>query len=223
MSMPTPPFADRLKAEPAGPGGSAGPADAVPSTERDMTVLFTDIANFTGTCARFGAARAADFLNRHFAMLAGCVEVEGGTIDKFMGDALMAFWGAPAEQPDHAARACRAACAIARAVDKDNRLRRAAGEAPVRLRVGIHSGPMMVGHIGVPARMSYTIVGEAVNTGQRIEALGKRLGDPHAAVTILVSGDTAARLGGSMPLEPLGEHALRGRQAPIRVHRLRAS
>ncbi|MFQ5974312.1 MAG: adenylate/guanylate cyclase domain-containing protein, partial [Alphaproteobacteria bacterium] len=145
------------------------------SEERELTVMFTDIVGFTTLSETMPAAETAAFLNDHFALLGASVEAEGGTIDKFIGDALMAFWGAPDEQEDNADRACRAARAIRRAVDRDNVRRQKEGRAPVRLRIGIHTGPVVVGNIGAPGRMNYTIVGDTVNTGQRVEALGKEL------------------------------------------------
>ena len=137
--------------------------------EREVTVLFTDIADFTGLAERLSASDTAAFLNHHFGLLAACVEAEDGTIDKFIGNSLMAFWGAPESQPDHAARACRAARAIAAAIIGDNRHRRELGMPPVRIRVGIHTGPAMVGNIGAPGRINYTLVGDIVNIAQRIE------------------------------------------------------
>jgi class 3 adenylate cyclase len=192
---------------------------ALPSVERELTVLFTDIAGFTSAVEHLPAKDTADFLNRHFALLGACVEAEGGTIDKFIGDALMAFWGAPERQPDHARRAARAALAIAEAVRADNRRRREAGEPPVRLRIGIHTGRMVAGDIGAPGRMNYTIVGDAVNIGNRLEELGRAL-LPEEEVVALVSGDTASRLGADMPLAPLGPQPVRGREESIMVFRL---
>ena len=123
----------------------------VHSVERELTVLFTDIAGFTTASEGMPAAATAEFLNRHFALLSACVEAEGGTIDKFIGDSVMAFWGAPDRQADHAERACRAALAMARAVRDDNAARTAAGLPPVRMRIGIHTGSVVVGNIGAPA------------------------------------------------------------------------
>ncbi|NNG04522.1 MAG: adenylate/guanylate cyclase domain-containing protein [Inquilinus sp.] len=197
-----------------------GGADSVRSVDRELTVLFTDIAGFTSISEGLTAAETAAFLNHHFALLAECIEVEGGTIDKFIGDAVMAFWGAPDRQPDHADRACRAALAIAEALRADNAERRAAGLAPVRLRIGIHSGPMVVGNIGAPGRMNYTIVGDAVNTGNRLEQLSKELADGDGDVDILISGATAGRLDADFRLTPRGRRPIRGRQEEIEVFRL---
>ena len=82
------------------------------SEERPVTVLFTDIVGFTTVCEKLDATQVADFLNRHFGLLAGCIEAEGGTVDKYIGDSVMAFWGAPDDQPDQAERACREVLAL---------------------------------------------------------------------------------------------------------------
>ena len=194
--------------------------EAVGSEERELTVLFTDVVGFTALSERSTAAEVASFLNEHFALLASCVEAESGTIDKFIGDALMAFWGAPDHQSDTAPRACRAAQAMARAVAADNERREAAGMLPIGIRIGIHTGPVVVGNIGAPGRINYTIVGDSVNIGQRLEALGKTLGDGQP-VSILISGATAERLDDGFALEPAGDFAVKGRSEPVKVYRLR--
>ena len=190
------------------------------STERELTVLFTDIVGFTTTAETLPAAETADLLNRHFALLGASVDAEEGTIDKFIGDSLMAFWGAPDEQPDHAERACRAVLAMGRAIREENAARRLQGEPPLGLRVGVHTGRMVVGNIGAPDRMNYTIVGDPVNIGQRLEQLGKQFAAPGIEVTALISGDTAAALPPGFPLTSRGFHAIRGRQAEVEVFEL---
>jgi class 3 adenylate cyclase len=196
-----------------------GEDTGLPSVERELTVLFTDIGGFTTAAEHLPAQETAAFLNEHFALLGACVEAEGGTIDKFIGDSLMAFWGAPEHQPDHAQRAARAALAIAGAVRADNARRRADGRQAVHLRIGIHTGRMVAGDIGAPGRMNYTIVGDAVNIGNRLEELGKTLA-PQDEVVVLASGETVAGLGRDMPLAPLGPQPVRGRDEAIEVYRL---
>ncbi len=195
-----------------------------PSVEREVTVMFTDIAGFTGLSEGSPASEVAAFLNRHFALLAGCIEDEDGTVDKFIGDSVMAFWGAPEDQPDHAERAARAASAIIRAVATDNAKRVEAGEMPVRVRVGLHSGPVTVGNIGAPGRINYTIIGDTVNIGQRLEQLGKEIvageDDRGIDVIVLASAATAALLGPEIARENLGGQRLRGRDEIIEVVRL---
>ncbi|MGP1394052.1 MAG: adenylate/guanylate cyclase domain-containing protein [Inquilinaceae bacterium] len=194
--------------------------EQVRSIERQLTVMFTDIAGFTGAAESLPAAETAAFLNDHFASVGGCVDAEGGTIDKFIGDGLMAFWNAPDKQADHAERACRAALAIADAVDRDNAALRDAGRPAVGLRIGIHTGAVVVGNIGAPGRMNYTIVGDPVNTCSRLEELGHDLAVPGRATTILISADTAALLGPGFTLVSCGRHVMRGRQEPVEVFRL---
>jgi class 3 adenylate cyclase len=119
------------------------------------------------------AAEIADFLNHHFALVAKCVEAEGGTVDKYIGDSVMAFWGAPEPQPDHTERACRAAIGVSIALKSDNMARKREGKPPVRVRIGVHTGEVVVGNIGAPGRINYTIVGDTVNAASRLEQLCK--------------------------------------------------
>ena len=108
------------------------------SEDRKVSVLFADIVGFSAFAERRPASEVAAFLNRHFALVDGCVEVWEGTIDKYIGDAVMAFWGAPENQPDHAARACRAALGVAATLRADNKERSRRGLPPVRVRMGVH-------------------------------------------------------------------------------------
>jgi adenylate cyclase len=192
-----------------------GELAALPSEMREVTVLFTDIVAFTARTESMGAAATAEFLNHHFALVTACIEAEDGIIDKYIGDAVMALWGALESQADHAARAARAARAIARAVREDN----AGRMPPVRMRMGMHSGPVVVGNIGTPTRMNYTVVGDTVNTAQRLENLAKEL-LPEADVAILLSESTASALPGEIPVHPLGTHQLRGIGGAARVFAL---
>lgn len=193
--------------------------DEVASEERELTVMFTDIAGFTAMSEQLTAAEVARFLNEHFSLLASCVEAEEGTIDKYIGDALMAFWGAPDAQADHALRACRAALAIAQAMTADMAARQAEGQPAARIRIGIHSGPVVVGNIGAPGRINYTIVGDTVNTCQRLEALGRDF-DRGEAATILVSERVAASVGEVLAVEAVGSCDVKGRSEPVLAFRL---
>ncbi|NIA71084.1 adenylate/guanylate cyclase domain-containing protein [Pelagibius litoralis] len=200
--------------------------DGVQSEERQVTVIFTDIVGFTAASQNMSAQELADFLNHHFALLATEIEKTGGTVDKYIGDSVMAFWGAPDDQPDHALRACRAAKAISAALQADNRERIARGAPAVRLRMGVHSGPAVVGNIGAPGRVNYTLIGDTVNLANRLEAFGKEVaaslpGDQPDAL-ILLSESTRKALGDDegFSLEDLGEHQMRGRIGAIGVFRL---
>lgn len=192
------------------------------SVERDVTVMFTDIVGYSGLSEGIAADEVARLLNRHFGLLAGCIEAEDGTVDKFIGDSIMAFWGAPDHYDDHADRAVRAALAIERALDEDNKARVAAGEPEIRIRIGLHSGPVTVGNIGAPGRINYTIIGDNVNLAQRLEQLGKQATDPSSkrSVTTLLTEVTARQLTAKHELDDLGEQTVRGRSGKIRVYRL---
>ncbi len=192
----------------------------VESIEREVTVLFTDIVGFTRLSEHLPARETARLLNEHFALIEKCVADEHGTLDKYIGDSVMAFWNAPDAQPDHALRACRAALAIGKAMHADARRRRASGEPVIRVRVGLHTGPVLVGNIGAPGRMDYTIVGDTVNTVQRLEKLGRRFDDGEVPVVVLASENTARAAGGGLRTTALGMRGLAGREKPITVYRL---
>ncbi len=198
-------------------------ADQFPSSvERDVTVMFTDIVGYSGLSEGIAADQVARLLNQHFGLLSGCIEAEDGTVDKFIGDSVMAFWGAPDHYEDHADRAVRAALAIERALDEDNKARVAAGEAAIKIRIGLHSGPVTVGNIGAPGRINYTIIGDNVNLAQRLEQLGKQFTDPSLkrSVTTLLTAATADQLTSEHDLDDLGDQTVRGRNGKIRVYRL---
>ena len=196
----------------------AGDSEIV-SEERELTVMFTDIVGFTSMCEGMTAKEVADFINEHLTLLAECVEDEGGTIDKYIGDALMAFWGAPEPLDNSAVRACRAAQKIAVGVAGENKRRIAAGKVPVRVRVGIHTGPLVVGNIGAPSRINYTVVGDTVNTTQRLESLGKEVA-PDDEVIVLLSGSTRDTLPEEFSTKPAGSFQVKGREKPVSVHQL---
>src|SRR3546814_6000796 len=118
---------------------------------------------------RLTAQETADLLNEHFALVTACIEAEGGIVDKFIGDAVMAMWGAIKRDEDHAVHACAAVRAIGMAMAADNARRLMLGKPILRMRVGIHSGPVVIGNIGAPGRINFTVVGDTVNTAQRLE------------------------------------------------------
>jgi len=187
--------------------------------ERELAIMFTDIAGFTDACDRMSATEVAEFINHHLGLVSACVEQEGGTIDKYIGDAVMAFWGAPGRVENPAAAACRAAIAIQRAIKADNERRRAKGLEPVRVRIGIHMGPIVVGDIGAPNRINYTIVGDAVNATQRLESLGKAI-DPDAETIVLVSREIRKALPDGFQLVSKGAHLVKGKHEALEVYQL---
>jgi class 3 adenylate cyclase len=197
-----------------------GGATDLRSREVEVTVLFTDITGFTALAEHKSAAETAMLLNEHFSLVAGCVEAEDGTIDKYIGDSVMAFWGAPSAVPDHVERACRAALAIRRTVTFDNEVRRRHDEPPITMRIGVHTGPAIAGNIGAPGRINYTLVGDTVNVAQRLVELTKSIGSQAETATVMVSEAVADRLGPEFTLVPEGEQEIRGRAGEIHVFRL---
>ena len=196
------------------------------SKRRDVTVMFTDIVGFTMEAEDLPEAETAAFLNEHFALLAACIEEEGGVIDKFIGDAIMATWGAIKRIPDHADCAVAASLAIARALHEDNGKRIAQGRKPVRVRIGLHSGSVVVGNIGAPGRINYTVVGDTVNTAQRMEQLAKQYMDASEEIVVLATGATVEALTSTDGLadvlsNPAETHDVRGRVETIKVHKLK--
>lgn len=189
---------------------------------REVTVLLTDIVGFTTLAERSAPEAIAALVNRHFTTLTACVEAEAGSVGQFIGDGMMAYWGAPDPQRDHAARACRAALAIRAALAADNRAKAARGEPAVRIRIGVNTGAVTAGNIGAPGRSSYGIVGDAVNTTQRIEQLAKLVWPDEPTAAVLVSAGTRARAGGddAFRFADAGVHLVRGRQEAVRIFRL---
>lgn len=191
--------------------------------ERVVTVMFTDIRGFSTIAEHMDAPEIAALLNEHFDMLAEAIEAEGGTVDKYIGDAIMAFWGAPEHLPDHAARALRAGAEIQRRVRADNAQRIATGQPEIAIRVGIHTGPVVVGNIGSRNRINYTIVGDAVNIASRIDSIAKKVVQDETCIA-LVSGETrdraTAHANSEYALVPLGPHEIRGREGTVEIFRL---
>jgi adenylate cyclase len=192
---------------------------ALKAEEREVTVMFTDIAGFSKIALGRSPVALGAFLNRHFALLGREVEAQQGTIDKYIGDSIMAFWGAPAVDSKHAEHAVRAALGAAEALAADNRRRAKKGLRPIRLRIGLHSGPAIVGNVGAPGRVNYTLIGDTVNAAQRLEQLGKAFDDGRADCIVLASAATVDALPGDIPRRALGEQSLRG-MGSFKVYRL---
>jgi adenylate cyclase len=187
--------------------------------ERELTVMFTDIVGFTTTCEGMTPADVATFINHHLSLVSECIEREGGTIDKYIGDAVMAFWGAPNHVDNAPARACRAAAAIQKALAADNDDRASSGLPRIRMRVGIHTGDLIVGDIGAPNRINYTVIGDVVNAAQRLEMLGKDV-DPDAEFVVLVSRPIRDCLTKDFVLQDVGHLKAKGKREEIEVFQL---
>ncbi len=181
--------------------------------EAELTVMFVDIIGYTSRSEQMSPSEIATLLNSHFTVINRCIEDSHGTVDKYIGDAVMAFWGAPERQKDHAARACTAAIAIHDEV--------ANGQLPdgIRVKIAIHTGPLLVGNIGSPGRINYTVIGDTVNVCSRIETLCSQTDDGASAV-ILVSAETRQAAGSGFRFDPVGKFDVKGRRQPVEVFRL---
>ncbi len=179
---------------------------------RNLTVLFADIAGFTGLSERLGD-RIIPLLSSYLDTMSREVSRHGGTIDKFIGDAVMAFWGAPAANADHAVDACRAALACQQALrtsglaDDDGR--------PLRVRIGLNSGDMLVGNIGSEFRLNYTVIGDAVNVASRLEGANKEYG-----TDIIIGGETRRRAGDRILVRELDRLMVHGRAGGMPIYEL---
>ncbi|MES0824332.1 adenylate/guanylate cyclase domain-containing protein [Ruegeria sp. SCP11] len=193
------------------------------SAHRDVVIMFTDIVEFTALSEHLTAPQTALFLNEHFAGLAECIQRNGGTIDKFIGDSVMAIWGALEHQDDAADLACHAAIEIAQWIEDYNQHRRldAGLSYSVRLRIGIHIGRVVVGNIGSEGRLSYTVVGDAVNVAQRLEEAGRTLGNIEDEVNVLTSSSVRSALVKPLEFERIGAHKLRGREELVEIYSLK--
>ena len=146
------------------------------ASTRELTVMFCDMRGFTQISETMPPTELQTLLNTVFSRLTRIIRSHRGTIDKYMGDCVMAFWGAPVETPDHARLAVQTALEMAEAIRLINREREASGLAPIGVGVGLNTGDMCVGDMGSDVRRSYTVVGDAVNLGSRLEGLSRVYG-----------------------------------------------
>ena len=183
---------------------------------RDMTVLFSDVRGFTALTEKGDPEAIVGQLNEYFSRMVDVVFAHRGTLDKFVGDMVMALFGAPLDDPDHADHAVEAALEMVDVLADLNRGWAAEGRPTLGIGIGISSGEMIAGNIGSARVQSYTVIGDAVNLGARLEPLNKDYG-----TSVIVSEATALRLRARYDLRPLGEVVVKGKTKPVGLFEIR--
>ncbi|MEN9810250.1 MAG: hypothetical protein RLZZ488_1817 [Pseudomonadota bacterium] len=181
----------------------------------DVTVIFTDIRGFTKLSSEMGGEDVIRMLNEIHEHLVSCIFLTGGTLDKYLGDGVMAYYGAPVKTDDHADKALECALMMRAQIAAYNEKRKSRGEHPIQIGIGIHSGSAIIGDIGAEIRREFTIIGDTVNTASRIESLTKK-----HQVDILLTSATRDRLSKPAQVRALGIDEIRGTQNTIETFTL---
>jgi len=184
---------------------------------REVSVLVSDLRGFTTLSETMPADQVAARLNEYFPAMIDAIFAERGMINDFIGDGILAVFGAPLPEADHAWRAARAALAMQAALERLNREWAARGIASLRMGIGIHTGVVFAGNVGGPGRIKYTVIGDTVNVSARLEGVNKELG-----TTTLITAETLEALGDRVETRYRGEVPVKGRAEPLRVHELLA-
>jgi adenylate cyclase len=192
-----------------------GDAFRLGGARREVTIMFTDIKDFTGITENADPEQVMIYTSRYLAALSDAVMANGGTVDKFVGDAVMAIWNAPSDDPDHTAHACAAALACREANRQLNEAFAREGWPAYHTRYGIHTGEAVVGNIGSADRMNYTVLGATVNLAARLEVLNKDYG-----TEILVSEAVEKRVSGQYACRFVDSVRPKGFEEPVRIFEL---
>ena len=179
---------------------------------RELSIFFSDLQGFSSISERLDPHDLTALLNDYLSDMTDIILEEEGTVDKYEGDAIIAFWNAPLAQPDHALRACRAALRCQQKLrERGQEFQQRAG-SPFRMRIGINSGPVVVGNMGSRQRFDYTVLGDAANLASRLEGANKAFG-----TDIMVAEATWTKTNSQLPGRELGQLRVVGRQTPVRV------
>ncbi len=182
---------------------------ALGGMRQEISILFADLRGYTTYSEQAAPEQVVELLNQYFRIAADVILAREGTLDKFLGDAVMAIFNAPQPQPDHPYRAVEAALALRQAVEEWN----AQHSNGLLFGIGVNLGEAVVGNVGAALAMNYTAIGDAVN-------LAKRLQERAAPGQILITDSVAARLGNQIRTTPLGAVQVKGRQQPVVVYEL---
>ena len=182
---------------------------------RFMTIFFADVESFTAIAEQLSSRELSEQTSDYFEMVTSAVAEEGGTIDKFIGDCVMALWGAPTAGENHVFRACVAALRAHRRMERLNASWAAEGRKQMRVRIGLHCDTVVVGNVGSRARLSYTVMGDGVNVASRIEGLNKQFG-----TSICISENVYDQVSDLIVARALGRVSVKGRKTEIMVYEL---
>jgi adenylate cyclase len=181
------------------------------SERREVTVVFCDLRGFTPLSERLSSEEVVLLLNQFYELMIEATFRNGGTLDKFLGDAVMAIFGAPIAHPDHALRAVRAAVAMREGVERLSRRRIRRGGEPLTVGIGVSTGETVAGTVGTDDRMEYTVIGDSVNVAARLESTAKPM-------QILIAGRTWEVVKDVVKARSLGVVRVRGKEEEIEVY-----
>jgi class 3 adenylate cyclase/ABC-type nitrate/sulfonate/bicarbonate transport system substrate-binding protein len=183
--------------------------------QRFLTVFFSDLENFSTHAEQLPPNELLGQLSTYFEEVSRAISEEHGTVDKFIGDGIMAFWGAPAPRSDHVLRACAGSLRAARRMEKVNRTWKAEGRPSIRMRIGLHCANVLVGNVGSSERLSYTVMGDGVNVAARLEGVNKTFG-----TTICISDSVFEAVGSEIVARPLRKVTVKGRKHEFMIYEL---
>lgn len=183
--------------------------------KKELTVMFSDIRNFTNISETISPEKLVKFINEYFTLMTDVIQNNFGTLDKYIGDAIMAIFGAPEDQKDHEFRACKTALLMFEALYQKRQQWIAEGFEQIRIGIGISSGEMIVGNMGSGRRFSYTVMGDPVNQAARLESISKYYG-----VKIIVSESVREKIKNTLTFRELDYIRVKGKSQPLRIFEL---
>ena len=183
---------------------------------KNVVVFFSDIRGFTAFSEKRSPEEVVEMLNEYFGVMVGIINKHGGVVDKFIGDAIMAVWGAPKSSDKDAFNAVRACLEMRKGLEELNHKRMERGQPPIMIGMGLHAGPAISGTIGSDERMEYTVIGNTVNTSSRIEASTKAFG-----ADLLITDDVLVQVGEEYKVEYAGAAEVKGRSDAIKMYKVR--
>ncbi|MBF0559979.1 MAG: GAF domain-containing protein [Nitrospirae bacterium] len=191
----------------------AGGEDVLGGKSTEATILFSDIRSFTTLSEELGAQGTVSLLNEYFTLMMECIQADGGMLDKFIGDAIMAAFGIPVAYDDSEDRATRCAINMLKALGEWNARRTGPGRKPLAIGIGLNTDVVVSGNIGSPKRMDYTVIGDGVNLASRLESACKQY-----SARILISENTYSKLRGTYRIRDIDDVVVKGKTKPVRIY-----